>query len=217
MRALMLLLGVAACAAPQATLGSAVTEIPPAKPAPPRLEQQTSSWPSTSKKALRLMIDKYGQPDEIGNTHVVWHHKGSWKRVVVHAEGVLHDFPRPHEDVLEHVVSYRVPVDKFDDLAAFDGSLSAQRSVGELSSRCDREELNTLVLNVANEIASGKRTVEDGRRFTAQTAAAFMGGETTTYTQKLLFDPPRAARAGDRDRALITDSVRGMMNGPPED
>jgi hypothetical protein len=219
MRTWVLMLAVSGCATsatPPAQMGSAVTEVASTKLTQQNLQKHTASWPEASKQAMRLMVDKYGQPDETTATQLVWHEAKPWKRVIVHAHEVQHNFPRPHFDVLEQVISYRVPVNKFDDLAAFDGSLSTDRTAGELTSRCDREEINMLAVNVANEIATGQRTVEDGRRFTAQTAAAFMAGESTDYTQKLLFAPPAPERARDRDRPLITDVVRGMIKGPPD-
>jgi hypothetical protein len=218
MRPWVLLLAVSGCAAntPQPQMGSSVVEVSPARLSLQNLQKHVAGWPEASKQAMRLMVDKYGQPDETTATQLVWHDAKPWKRVIVHAHEVQHNFPRPHFDVLEQVVSYRPAVNKFDDLAAFDGSLSLDRTAGELTSRCDREEINTLAINVANEIATGQRTVEDGRRFAAQTAAAFMAGESNDYTQKLLFTPPAPERAGDRDRPLITDVVRGMIKGAPE-
>ncbi len=198
-------------------LGSALPDVAPQKLEYSAAAKVTENWSPSAKKAMRMMIDKYGQPDEVSASQLVWHNNGVWRRTIVHAEEIQHNFPRPHNDVLEQVISYRAPVDKFDDLAAFDGSIAAQRTAGELSVRCDREEMNLLALNVANEIASGQRSVEDARRFVAQTTAAFMAGETTNYTRRLLFTPPPAERTMDRDRPLITDVVRGYMKGPPVD
>ncbi|MGH8284417.1 MAG: hypothetical protein ACRETT_01460 [Steroidobacteraceae bacterium] len=36
----------------------------------------------------------------------------------------------PHKDVLEQVIDYKVPPDKFDDLARYDGSVIAERTKG---------------------------------------------------------------------------------------
>ncbi|MGQ0560790.1 MAG: hypothetical protein ACT443_02830 [Gemmatimonadota bacterium] len=55
------------------------------------------------------------------------------------------------------------PWDKFDDLAAYDGSVIAERTKGVLSARCDKEGANFLALNLAHEIVTGRRTVEDAR------------------------------------------------------
>jgi len=108
------------------------------------LESIVSSWPSTARRAARAMISRYGPPAEVSASRLVWNDNGPWKRTVVDRQEVLHNFPFPHVDVLEQVVTYRVPPDKFDDIAAFDGSLSAERTRGELSSRSETEEMNFL-------------------------------------------------------------------------
>lgn len=48
----------------------------------------------------------------------------------------------PHKDMLLQVIAYEVPADKFDDLAAFDGSVIAERTRGEIAARCDKEAAN---------------------------------------------------------------------------
>jgi hypothetical protein len=52
---------------------------------------------------------------------------------------VDHYFPVRHPDVLEQAVHYRVPTDKFDELAAYDGSVIVERTKGEISARCGKE------------------------------------------------------------------------------
>jgi hypothetical protein len=44
-------------------------------------------------------------------------------------------FPTAHTDFLTQYIDYRVPVDRFDDLAAFDGSCLADRTAGEAAAR----------------------------------------------------------------------------------
>lgn len=66
------------------------------------------SWPKEAKKAAQMMIQKYGQPDEVTTMRVVWHDNGPWKRTVVTKEETDHAFPMAHKDVLEQVVDYRV-------------------------------------------------------------------------------------------------------------
>jgi hypothetical protein len=102
----------------------------------------------------------------------------------------------PHQDVLEQVINYRVPPDKFDELARYDGSVIVERTKGTMSARCDKEEMNYLALNLAHDIVIGKRNVEDARAFYAKTAKAFKSGEKHPYTQRLQF---RADRSGTAD------------------
>jgi len=95
-----------------------------------------------------------------------------------------------------------VPLGKYDDLARYDGSVIAERTKGELSARCDKEEMNYLALNLAHDVATGRRTVEDARRFYAETAMATMKGEMPPYVQRLQFDPSRGGTA-DPDKSMM--------------
>jgi hypothetical protein len=148
-----------------------------------------------------MMIQKYGQPDEITPMRLVWHDNGPWKRTIVTKEETDHAFPMPHKDVLEQVIDYRVSTDKVDDLAAYDGSVIVERTKGELSARCDKEEANFLALNLANDIATGKKSVEEARAQYARTIQDLMAGKKERYVQGLQFAGQRSA--ADKDKPVI--------------
>jgi hypothetical protein len=92
-----------------------------------------------------------------------------------------------HLDLLEQFVDYSVPADKYDELALYDGSVVIARTVGEMSARCDKEEANFLALNLANDVATGKKTVEDARAYYARSIKEMMQGKMDPYLQKLHF------------------------------
>ena len=73
-----------------------------------------------------------------------------------------HNFPKPHTDLLEQFVDYRVPVARVSDVTAYDGSVVVERTKGEVSARCDMEEMNYLALNLMHDVATGARVVDDG-------------------------------------------------------
>jgi hypothetical protein len=152
-----------------------------------KAETVIANWPQTPLKVAMLMIDKYGQPDESTPSMLIWRNNGPWKKTVVHRDEIKHGFPAPHSDVLEQVISYKVPLDKFNDLARFDGSVTAKRTKGELSSSSDREEMNFLALNLARDVAEGKRSVEDARKYAAQTVRTSMAGKEAAYMKSLTF------------------------------
>lgn len=152
------------------------------------LMDQIDDWSDTSKKAAKAMLDKYGQPDETTDSMWIWHDNGPWKRTIVYGEAVDHRFPMPHKDVLEQFVDYDAPVDKFDELAAFDGSVIVERTKAEMSARCDKEAANFLAINLANDVATGKRSVEEARRFYADTIKGMMQGESSPYLQGFVFE-----------------------------
>jgi hypothetical protein len=155
-------------------------------------------WPQASKKAARAMMDKYGPPKEVTDSMLCWENNGSWKRTVVHAKPVAHNFPRAHEDVLEQAIDYRVPLGKFNDLAAFDGSIVIDRTRGELIVRCDTEEANILALNLADEVVTGKRAVVAAREEYARQLRASIVGDPAPLTEKLIVVSP-TSEAADPD------------------
>jgi hypothetical protein len=93
-----------------------------------RVNEIVQTWPKVAQEAAKAMLEKYGPPTEASEGRLIWHNNGPWLRSVVYAEEVEHDFPAPHHDVLEQYVRYRVPVGKFDELAAFDGSVLVDRT-----------------------------------------------------------------------------------------
>src|SRR3712207_1113510 len=120
-------------------------------------------WPPEAKAAAEAMLRKYGAPQEATPTQLRWQDNRPWARTVVHKAGVEHDFPAKHMDVLEQAVPYRVPLNFFEALATFNGSVVADRTRGELTARCDREETNILALNLAHDIVRGGKTVAQER------------------------------------------------------
>lgn len=157
-----------------------------------------AGWPAKPKDVAAKMIDKYGAPSEATTTMLVWYNNGPWKKTVLYKNEVPHDFPKPHTDLLEQFIDYKVPLDKYNDLANYDGSVVAHRTNGELSARCDKEEMNFLALNLANDVATGKKTVDEARGYYARAAMDFMQGKKDPYTQGLKFEVFRGSTA-DRD------------------
>lgn len=159
------------------------------------VEGMLADWPEVSRKAGEATMERYGQPTGATRGMLVWKDAGPWKAIILSREPIDHQFPMAHKDVLEQVINYRVPPDKFDELARYDGSVIVERTKGTISARCDKEEMNYLALNLANDIVTGKRNVEDARAFYAKTAKAFKNGEKHPYTQKLQFNADRSGTA----------------------
>lgn len=176
------------------------------------VDQITASWPATPRDVAAKMIAKYGLPQEATASMLVWHDNGPWKHTILSRDEVPHDFPKPHTDVLEQVVDYKVPPEKFDELAAYDGSVIVERTKGEISARCDKEEANFLALNLADDIVKERRTVGDARAFYAKTITAAMQGEKPAYVQGLRFSPQMAS--ADRDRPF---TPQAMLSSAPAD
>ena len=167
----------------------------------PSAQAAIAAWPAMRKEAATKLIDKYGPPDVVGERMLVWHDKGPYVKTSISRDEVAHNFPMPHTDFLAQTVKYRVPLDKLDDLAAYDGSVWFHRTRGEMTAQCDMEELNNLALNLAHDVASGRRTIDDARAFYGKTAMAFKSGDRSSpYLTGLIFQP--SATAADPDTAL---------------
>jgi hypothetical protein len=168
---------------------------------PGAVERLLADWPEVSRKAGEATIERYGRPTGATASMLIWKDAGPWKATILSKDPIDHQFPMPHQDVLEQVINYRVPPDKFDELARYDGSVIVERTKGTMSARCDKEEMNYLALNLAHDIVTGKRSVEDARAFYAKTAKAFKGGEKHPYTQRLQFNADRGGTA-DPDKSV---------------
>ncbi|MBA2467422.1 MAG: hypothetical protein H0V46_07460 [Sphingomonas sp.] len=166
-------------------------------------EKMVASWPEASRMAAMDMIQKYGQPQEVTASMLMWKENGPWKWTKVSRETIKHDFPMSHPDLLEQAINYRAPVDKYDDLARYDGSVIVERTKGEMSARCDKEGANFLAINLANDVATGKRTAEEARTYYAAAIKRFMSSkEMDPYMQKIQFQMSGQA-TGDPDRAAM--------------
>lgn len=161
-----------------------------------------NDWPETAQKAAKAMIEKYGQPAESTPSMLMWHNTGPFTHTIVYKEEVQHDFPMPHKDVLEQFINYKVPADKFDDLAMYDGSVIAERTKGVLSARCDKEGANILALNLANDIVTDKRTVEDAKKFYGDAIMQMLQGEMPAYMKSFQFTPA-SGNVGDAGKTTL--------------
>ncbi|TFE19531.1 hypothetical protein [Cohnella luojiensis] len=162
------------------------------RPIQQEVEQTLAEWSGKPLEGARLMIQKYGLPDGATRDMLVWYNNGPWKRTIVYRHPVPHNFPMPHPDFLEQTINYAVPPERFDDIAKFDGSVIMDRTKGEVSARCHEEAMNYLTLNLVNDIVTSKRSVEDARKFYAETAMKHsIHYQPTPYTTGLLFPIPQ--------------------------
>jgi hypothetical protein len=174
------------------------------------VESIIEHWAAIPQKVAYRMTEKYGLPNEAIPSRLIWYQNGIWKRTILYRDEVPHNFPKPHTDVLEQYINYRVPPEKFDELARFDGSVVADRTKGEVMARCDMEEMNFLSLNLMYDIVTGQRTIEEARRFYAETAVAFMMKRSAPYTERLHFEVP-IGNTADLDEVMITEAMMHQM------
>jgi hypothetical protein len=178
-----------------------------AAPAPTTVidNDEMKGWSDASKIAMNMMIRKYGQPEEQTATMAMWKNNGPWKKTVIYAKEFKHDFPMPHTDVMQQWVDYKVPPEKFDELAMFDGSVVCNRTTGEISARCDKEEANFLALNLANDIVKDNKAVNTARDEYAKAIKDLINGSKPEYTQNLKFGAGiGATEDNDKKSEIIT-------------
>jgi hypothetical protein len=165
-----------------------------------RAKEVITSWKAKPAEVARTMIKKYGEPQEVTPDRLVWHRNGPWKFTELVNEEIPHAFPMPHTDMLYQSIAYRIEPDDADELLQYDGSIILERTKGEIAARCDKEEANFLAINLAHEIATGKRRVDDARRFYAESIQTMMKtGKPNEYLQGFRFTPPSGDQ-GDRDK-----------------
>ncbi len=183
---------------------------------PSEVDALLEDWPSAPAKISRQLIDQYGYPNEATPIRLRWYGNGPWKRTEVTRDEIVHNFPTSHIDFLTQTIDYRVPPERFADLARYDGSCLADRTAGEAAARCDSEAMNILTLNLMHEIVSGAKTVEEARHAYAETAAAYTLGRDAPYAERLLFELPGDETA-DPDEQVAGGAMARQMVGKARD
>jgi hypothetical protein len=158
-----------------------------------------SRWPEASRGTAMEMIGKYGAPDGITRDVIYWKNRGGWLEIKVRKTGALHNFPLPHEDVIEQVVAYEVPPGRYDDIAVFNGSVLPDRTRGTISARCRSEAMNYAALNIAHDLITKGLSVEAARESLAAIARGHAEGKKHRYTEGLHFiaENPEVTRDPD--------------------
>ncbi len=168
-----------------------------------------SDYRGQARQVAREMIDRYGQPDEVTPSMLIWNDNGPWKQTIVHKDGVRHNFPAPHRDVLEQSVELDVPAASLDDLAAFDGSIVVDRTRGLVTVFGEREPMNFLALNLARDVAIGKRSPAEARKEYTASTVDILQGRSPAMSEKLRFAGDEDA--GDPGKATVPKKVQRSL------
>ncbi|UVW28798.1 hypothetical protein [Massilia sp. H6] len=181
---------------------AAAADAPASKVDAASVTSMTSGWPKASKDAIKNTMEKYGPPHEATSTMLVWHNNGPWKRTIIYSKAVPHHFPMVHDDVMQQWIDFRVKPEKYDEMAQYDGSVVLERTNGEMSARCDKEGANFLAINLAHDVAHGKKSVADARRFYADAIKQMKAGKMPPYMEKFQFDIP-SGETGFKDKPAM--------------
>ena len=171
-----------------------------------------SDWPEASRMAVKEISDKYGKPDGVTKDELIWMKKGVWKKICINKKESKHSFPIEHTDMMQTTISYKVPTDMMDELGKFDGSVTFDRTQGTMSARCDKEGNNFLALNLANDIITVKKSVEEARKAYGDIVKEKMNGGNPIYMQKLTFSTQENSADPDINTTGLTkeDVMKGM-------
>ena len=153
------------------------------------IDKILADWPNRPKLGAEQMLAKYGLPQEMTSERLIWHNQKPYKRITVTKAEHHHDFPKPHMDFVEHTISYDVPAKMADAVTAFDGSVTFDRTRGEMSARCDLEGHNILSLNLAHDVVTKAKSPEGAREAFGENVVADTQGKYPPYTTALQFEP----------------------------
>lgn len=186
-----------------------------------KLDGQLAQWPLASRTLAQRLTEKYGPPHEVRFEQLEWRRNGPWKRTTLHRDGAEHRWPAPHADVLEQVLDHAVRPEQAGLLAAFHGSLLADRTRGEIVLRCVDEPANLLAANLAHDILEGACTPHAARAVYARLFPV-RHASAEAVVQRLRFgqmvatadpDEPDERRDPPRPRRSRTEPPRTMRHG----
>lgn len=157
---------------------------PPAGESP---DAVTKTWPAASRSMSRLLIEKYGAPNQFDRDALVWFNNGEWKRTIIRRQAPRGPGAAP-ADFLEQTIGYLVPSDRIEELKRFSPKIVVSQTAGELTFASESEAKNRLALNLADEIVTGSRTAADARAFFKKTARLAASGKSSSYLEELRFE-----------------------------
>ena len=151
-------------------------------------ETTITGWPKTAKLTAKVMIEKYGKPNGFSAKSLIWLNNGPWKRTVVYRDGWLDKSSTLHPEVLEQVITYWVPRDRIIVLERFDDRFTVDSPRDELSFRSESERLDFLAMNLANEVVSGSKSVEQAQTYFTEATRLAEAGKISPYTDGFVFE-----------------------------
>jgi hypothetical protein len=146
-------------------------------------------WSEECRAAARLMMEKYGIPDDVRYERLTWNDKGPWRRIVVQNVRPFYTLDGPTSAIEQTIRLQLTPDQAVGVAAAFGDLLRYDPAKRELSALSDREELNYLSLNLAHDIIAGDLRPEQAHDTFEQIVSLEQAGKSSPYEEGLRFTP----------------------------
>lgn len=163
----------------------------------------TMGWPQSSTAAASEMILKHGEPAEKTENTLIWRKVAPFERITVNREVHSSRFPLLHQNAVNHVVKYKVPTNRIEEVRKFNGDISIDSTKGEMTASGENESMNILKLNMASLVSSGKLTADEARVELGKENLNFMNGKQTANTQTLTFG--QQINTSDKGQSMTKD------------
>jgi hypothetical protein len=148
-----------------------------------KAEAAVGTWTPSSALQARVLLEEYGYPDEVRDDRLAWLGRGPWDRIDVwNAPVGATDIP-----VVQQTIGYPLTDESIARLREFDARLICDPATGRLSARSDSEDKNFLLLNLADDIANGRKSVLEARDSYKDILDKSYSGKSSPYLKGLLF------------------------------
>jgi YHS domain-containing protein len=144
----------------------------------PSIDAAVASWPAPVRAEVVRLAEKYGPPKETAAARIVWEDGEPFARVVVHKDGAA----------VEQTLRHRLEPAQAERLASFH-HVKVDVAKGEVTARHASESLNLVALNLAQDVATGAKTVDQADARWAELEKAVKAGKTPPESQRLAFEP----------------------------
>jgi hypothetical protein len=171
-------------------LVSSCSVLPPRGPDQRRalVQETVDHWSNYSRVTADFLIERYGPPDRVSASRLVWDGAGPWRTVAVWDEpGYLDRAGGPSN--MEQTVGMRVADDKRLALGVFGDVLKVSKDGDELTARCGSEPLDFLAINLAHEVIAGSMSPENAALAFVRTAELSQSGKSSPLMQGFVFPP----------------------------
>lgn len=166
------------------------------------VSERLTTWDSMPRMTVDKLIAKYGQPDEVTDSYMLWKDTGPWKYTKVWNKSSMedetmyrdkpYDYSMDRYGFIEQGIYYRMPKDRIGNVTHFDSRLKYDRTDGILSVTSNDEKMNFLTINLAHEVAQGYKTTDDAKMMQSEVCEKYSGSmmsdDHSDWTTKFNFD-----------------------------